>query len=101
MAKRPTRRRQGQCGANPLRRTEPLRNECVAFLDAVEYRKHPPTDANEGIAVLRVLDACQASIRKRRPVDLIENVEMISRLPAGRNLDPKCGRRRAGLRNVG
>jgi UDP-2-acetamido-3-amino-2,3-dideoxy-glucuronate N-acetyltransferase len=41
---------------------EPLRQECAAFLAAVQDGAIPPSDANEGIRVLRVLAACQRSI---------------------------------------
>lgn len=41
---------------------EPLRSECQAFLDAVAQGNRPPSDAEEGIRVLRVLNACQRSI---------------------------------------
>lgn len=42
--------------------SEPLRNECRAFLDAVSGKARPPSDAAEGIRVLRVLEACRRSI---------------------------------------
>jgi len=41
---------------------EPLRRECEAFLAAVDGGPKPPSDAQEGLRVLRVLDACQRSI---------------------------------------
>lgn len=41
---------------------EPLRCECATFLAAVRGEAHPPSDADEGIRVLSVLDACQRSI---------------------------------------
>jgi len=50
--------------------SEPLRNECQAFLDAVSGTSRPPSDAAEGIRVLKVLDACQQSILQGQAVDL-------------------------------
>jgi len=50
--------------------SEPLRNECQAFLDAIDGKSHPPSDAAEGIRVLRVLDACQRSILSGAAIDL-------------------------------
>jgi len=50
--------------------SEPLRNECQAFLDAIDGLAHPPSDAAEGIRVLRVLDACQQSIVQGTAMDL-------------------------------
>jgi UDP-2-acetamido-3-amino-2,3-dideoxy-glucuronate N-acetyltransferase len=42
--------------------TEPLREECCHFLDCIQSRKQPLTDAQSGIDVLKVLHACQRSI---------------------------------------
>src|SRR5438876_10485145 len=41
---------------------EPLREELGHFLDCVHHRKTPRTDGENGVRVLRVLDACQRSI---------------------------------------
>jgi UDP-2-acetamido-3-amino-2,3-dideoxy-glucuronate N-acetyltransferase len=41
---------------------EPLKEECRHFLACVASRKRPVTDAEEGLRVLRVLDACQRSL---------------------------------------
>lgn len=43
--------------------TEPLRAECEHFLDCVRTRRAPLTDSTSGIAVLRVLQACQVSLQ--------------------------------------
>jgi UDP-2-acetamido-3-amino-2,3-dideoxy-glucuronate N-acetyltransferase len=45
-----------------LEALEPLREECLHFLDCVAARTHPLTDGDEGLRVLRVLDACQRSL---------------------------------------
>jgi UDP-2-acetamido-3-amino-2,3-dideoxy-glucuronate N-acetyltransferase len=44
--------------------TEPLREECAHFLDCIKTRTKPLTDAQSGIEVLKVLDACQKSIEQ-------------------------------------
>ena len=44
--------------------TEPLREECVHFLDCIRTRNTPLTDAQSGIEVLKVLHACQTSIEQ-------------------------------------
>jgi UDP-2-acetamido-3-amino-2,3-dideoxy-glucuronate N-acetyltransferase len=49
----------------PLATDEPLRAECQHFLDCVAARSTPRTDGSEGLAVLRVLDACQRSLEGR------------------------------------
>lgn len=51
---------------------EPLREECEHFIQCCLKRTHPKTDGNEGIRVLRVLQAAQDSMDHngeiRRPV---------------------------------
>jgi UDP-2-acetamido-3-amino-2,3-dideoxy-glucuronate N-acetyltransferase len=46
----------------PIEATEPLKAECLAFLECLETRKPPLTDGPEGLRVLEVLDACQRSL---------------------------------------
>ena len=50
--------------------SEPLRNECQAFLDAIGGISEPPSGAAEGIRVLKVLQACQQSILRGTAIDL-------------------------------
>jgi UDP-2-acetamido-3-amino-2,3-dideoxy-glucuronate N-acetyltransferase len=47
----------------PLKAEEPLRLECQHFLECVRDRKKPRTDGNEGLRVLRVLQACEKSLQ--------------------------------------
>jgi UDP-2-acetamido-3-amino-2,3-dideoxy-glucuronate N-acetyltransferase len=42
--------------------TEPLREECNHFLECIQSRKQPLTNAQSGMNVLKVLHACQQSI---------------------------------------
>jgi len=42
---------------------EPLRLECLHFLDCVEHRKRPLTDSHHGVQVVRVLVKAQASLK--------------------------------------
>jgi len=58
----------------PYAADEPLRLECQAFLDAIAGGPPPPSDAAEGIRVLRVLDACQRSIADGAAVALAGKV---------------------------
>lgn len=46
----------------PLRMEEPLRRECSAFLDAVRDGVAPLTGGDQGLAVIRVLDAAGRSM---------------------------------------
>ncbi len=43
---------------------EPLREECRHFLERCQDRRTPRTDGGEGLRVLRVLEAAQASLEK-------------------------------------
>jgi UDP-2-acetamido-3-amino-2,3-dideoxy-glucuronate N-acetyltransferase len=49
---------------------EPLRLECQAFIDAIANGIQPPSHADEGIRVLRILNACQESLSSGTPVTL-------------------------------
>ena len=58
----------------PLPGDEPLRRECEHFLECIATRRAPLTDAESGVRVLRVLEACQKSLQQDgRPVSLNEN----------------------------
>jgi len=55
----------------PLNREEPLRLECQHFLECVRDRTRPRTDGESALRVLRILHACEQSVRERgRPVAL-------------------------------
>lgn len=56
--------------AIPFGEAEPLRRECETFLAAIAGDAHPPSDAAEGIRVLRVLDACQRALESGARVTL-------------------------------
>ncbi len=53
-----------------LTETEPLKDECRHFLDCMESREAPRTDGEEGLRVLRVLNACQQALERNQPVAL-------------------------------
>tara|TARA_B100000035_G_scaffold172628_1_gene147310 strand:+ start:5555 stop:6568 length:1014 start_codon:yes stop_codon:yes gene_type:complete len=51
--------------------TEPLREECKHFLECIQSKKQPLTNAQSGIDVLKILHACQQSIEQNGvPVSL-------------------------------
>lgn len=51
--------------------TEPLREECIHFLECMKSRNEPLTSAQSGIEVLKILHACQESIEQNGvPVSL-------------------------------
>ena len=43
-------------------RSEPLRLECEHFLDCIRFGRRPISDGNDGLRVVRVLDAAQRSL---------------------------------------
>ena len=52
---------------------EPLRRECEHFIECIQTRQTPLTDAESGVRVLRVLEACQESMRQNgQPISLDE-----------------------------
>lgn len=48
-----------------IRESEPLRDECAHFIDCIVHRKTPRTDAEEGLRVLKVLNACQTALEDK------------------------------------
>jgi UDP-2-acetamido-3-amino-2,3-dideoxy-glucuronate N-acetyltransferase len=48
--------------------TEPLKAECLHFLESVASRKAPRTDGEEGLRVLRILEASQESLKNNGQV---------------------------------
>ncbi|HEV2424119.1 MAG TPA: Gfo/Idh/MocA family oxidoreductase [Terriglobia bacterium] len=55
--------RKAEAEVIPLPAEEPLQTECRHFLECVRERTTPRTDGQEGLRVLRVLDACEKSLR--------------------------------------
>lgn len=53
-----------------LPQSEPLRAECEHFIECVRTRATPRTDGDEGLRVLRVLNACQQALEEQRAVTL-------------------------------
>ena len=51
---------------------EPLRAECLHFLDCIQTRTTPRTDAEEGLRVLRVLNSCQSSLERGKETELLQ-----------------------------
>jgi predicted dehydrogenase/acyl-[acyl carrier protein]--UDP-N-acetylglucosamine O-acyltransferase len=57
---------EGDAQAVPLKEAEPLREECSHFLECVASGATPRTDGREGLRVLRVLAAAEASLDAQR-----------------------------------
>ena len=54
----------------PLEAHEPLLAECEHFLDCVSNRTSPRTDGEEATEVLKVLNACEESMKNKQPASL-------------------------------
>lgn len=54
----------------PYADDEPLKLECRTFLEAVASGSPPPSTGDEGVRVLKVLDACQRAIDSGRGINL-------------------------------
>lgn len=54
----------GKAESIPLDKKEPLKEECQHFIECITKRLKPRTDGEEGVQVLRVLQACQESMEK-------------------------------------
>jgi len=52
--------------AQPIKvsKKEPLKSECEHFIECVISRKSPITDGNSGLRVLKILEACQESLKE-------------------------------------
>ncbi len=50
----------------PVTESEPLKSECIHFLECVKQNKKPITDGEEGLRVLRVLNLAQGSLEKSK-----------------------------------
>jgi UDP-2-acetamido-3-amino-2,3-dideoxy-glucuronate N-acetyltransferase len=52
--------------AQPIKieNTEPLKAECFHFINSISSRKTPKTDGNSGLRVLKILEACQRSMKE-------------------------------------
>jgi UDP-2-acetamido-3-amino-2,3-dideoxy-glucuronate N-acetyltransferase len=48
--------------AVPVDSNEPMKAECLAFLDSLETRRPPVTDGDQELRALEVLDACERSL---------------------------------------
>jgi UDP-2-acetamido-3-amino-2,3-dideoxy-glucuronate N-acetyltransferase len=53
-----------------LEQEEPLRNECLEFIECIRTRRNPLTDGAEGLRVLRVLNACEQAMESHKTVHL-------------------------------
>ena len=48
-----------------IKKKEPLKSECEHFIDCIISRKNPITDGRNGLRVLKILEACQKSLKEK------------------------------------
>jgi len=53
-----------------LKKQEPLKNEMIDFLDAIEKKRKPLVTGEDGIEAIRIAEAALESIRERKVVGL-------------------------------
>jgi predicted dehydrogenase len=58
-----------------IRMGEPLRAECAHFLNCIETRSRPVSDGEDGLRVVRVLDAAQRSLKNNGVPVALDNVK--------------------------
>ena len=59
----------------PLPALEPLRLECLHFLECISTRQTPNTDGNNGVRVLRILNASERSLKNHGEVQRLDEPE--------------------------
>ncbi len=56
----------GKIRVPEVEQSEPLKNLCEHFIDCIRNQKRPLTDARNGLEVVKVLEAAEASLKKGR-----------------------------------
>ena len=63
----------------PVETDEPLRAECLHFLECVRTRSRPRTDGEEGLRVLSVLQQCQQALETFPPSQRTQQTKLTQR----------------------
>lgn len=63
--------RSGDITIPNIRFIEPLRQECQTFLDSITDHKRPSSDGQDGLSVVRILEAAQHSMRNGSTQEMI------------------------------
>jgi len=58
-----------------IKEKEPLKSECEHFIECIENRKQPQTGGNNGLRVLKILEACQSSLKENGQIYNFEKRE--------------------------
>ena len=79
----------------PLDKKEPLREECLHFVNCITQSLKPRTDGEEALRVLKVLQACQVSLEQRGKLVYLKEQHREPHLPGAfihetAIVDPGC-----------
>lgn len=74
----------------PLDVSEPLKLECAHFINCIKNDQAPLTDGQEGLRVLRVLDAAQKSLQSKSPINLNRKTQSLYFRHESAVIDPGC-----------
>ena len=74
----------------PLPAQEPLRLECLHFLECISTRQTPSTDGNNGVRVLRILNASERSLKNHGEVQQLEESKPSYYVDATARVDQPC-----------
>jgi predicted dehydrogenase len=79
--------RDGDIISPPVETSEPLKNECIHFVDCVTQRVQPLTDGWAGLDVVRVMEAIDRSVAQRgAPVELVKENQRVYEARYGSSL---------------
>jgi predicted dehydrogenase len=82
----------GDMYAPHIAQSESLRNECEHFLEAIRHKRRPLTGGGEGLQLVKVLEAADASLRKHgASVDIEDEDVVLERLAARASGGPMGG----------
>lgn len=68
--------RTGDMWSPKLEMTEALRTEALHFIDCIEQGKHPITDGQAGLQVVKILEAATLSMKKQGQLIQLDKVEV-------------------------
>lgn len=74
----------------PLPAVEPLRVECAHFLECIATRQKPNTDGDNGVRVLRILNAGERSLRNHGQVQKLDESQPLYFADPTAKVDEPC-----------
>lgn len=62
--------REGNDDILEVEEKQPLREECLHFIECIQEERRPRTDGEEGLKIVKILEAAQRSMKERKPVKI-------------------------------